>query len=584
MKMIETERSLLLVFYLFVTLASCSKSLNVAASSGNGTDTTVIVTPNDPPFSATVGFFGNDWVAKSFITPAFTLTGKPAGAADAIISVDVSQVITKVSGYLFGNNTNMWIGQMSNQQSLIGYINDLSPNVLRGPGGSAADLYFWNADFQHLPSDVTAALYDGNGNPVKTDSTRYWFGQNTPSWSLALDDYYKTLQLTHTNASLITINYAYGRYGTGPSPVQTAAHLAADWVRYDNGRSKFWEVGNECYGNWESCYKIDVTKNQDGQPEIITGNLYGQQFKIFYDSMQAAAKEIGTIIYIGAPVLDYAPASWETTTTQTWNEGVFTQIGNIADFFIIHDYFTAYNTNSSATDILNSAIVVPSAAMTYVKSQFSKYGMPVKPVAMSEWNIQAIGLKQNVSTLAGIHSVITLGEFIKNKYGEASRWDIANGWSNGDDQGMFNIGDEPGALKWNPRPAFYYLYFFQKCFGDKMIGSEVTGDSSILSYASSFSSGHKSIAIINKSTDNKTVEVSIGNFRGGIHYYWYTLTGGSGNGDFPGSVYINGTAPTGASGGPLNYAGIKANAAAQSGGMLIPAPARSVSFLIAESE
>ena len=32
---------------------------------------------------------------------------------------------------------------------------------------------------------------------------------------------------------------------------------------------------------------------------------------------------------------------------KTWNQGVFQKAGNTPDFFIVHDYFTAYNANSS---------------------------------------------------------------------------------------------------------------------------------------------------------------------------------------------------------------------------------------------
>lgn len=568
-------RNSVIHYLLFFALTACNKSAHQAAIT--------IATPNDPPFSGTVGFFGSDWTGKTFTVPSFTMVAKPSGVPDATVQVDMSNVITRVSKYLFGNNTNMWTGQMSNQASLIGYIKDLSPNILRAPGGSASDIYFWNALFGHLPSDVTATLFDGNGNPVPTDSTSYWYGKNTPSWSLSIDDYYSALQMTNTSTGIITVNYAYARYGTGANPVSAAAHLAADWVRYDNGRTKYWEVGNECYGTWEACYKIDTTKNQDGQPAIITGNLYGQHFKIFSDSMKAAATEIGKTIYVGAVILDQPPQPWETPTTQTWNTEVLSTAGAVADFFIIHDYFTAYNTNSNVNDILNSATSVPASAMGYVKSQLQQSGLGLKPVALSEWNIEAVGSRQNTSYIAGVHAVITLGELIKNEFGEASRWDIANGWSNGDDMGLFNIGDEPAVPKWSPRPAFFYLYYFWKYFGDRMVSSVVSDDANILSYASSFSSGASGVVLVNKNTTAKTVQLIINNFRPGTNYYWYTLTGGTDNGDFSGSVYVNGNAPSGA-GGPLNYPSIKANAAPQAAGIAISVPGRSVVFLIAESK
>jgi hypothetical protein len=366
--------------------------------------------------------------------------------------------------------------------------------------------------------------------------------------------------------------------------VATAAHLAADWVRYDQGRTKFWEIGNESGGTWEASYQIDVSKNQDGQPQIITGELYGQHFKVFADSMRTAAQQTGVTIYIGAQLLDAPPPSWATTTDQTWNQGVLNEAGNAADFFIVHDYFTPYNTNSSPADILKSAVTVPANAMNYLKQQMAQYPVSTKPVALTEWNIFATGSRQMVSNIAGIHAVITLGELIKNQFGEASRWDLANAWSNGDDHGLFNIGDEPGASPWNPRPAFYHLYFFQKYFGDRMVSSSVTGDNSILSYASSFSSGESSTVVVNTGTSNKIVTISIKNFRPGTNYYYYTLSGGTDNGQFPGTVYINGTKPTGATGGPLNYSSIKANTVATNAGINITAPPRSVTFVVVDNK
>src|SRR5690606_41701275 len=108
--------------------------------------------------------------------------------------------------------------------------------------------------------------------------------------SASLDNYYAMLQQSG-NQGMITVNYGYARYGTGKDPVATAAHLAADWVRYDNGRTQYWEIGYENYGDWEWGYRIDRTKNKDGQPEYVNGKLYAQHFKVFVDSMQKAAKE-----------------------------------------------------------------------------------------------------------------------------------------------------------------------------------------------------------------------------------------------------------------------------------------------------
>jgi hypothetical protein len=186
-----------------------------------------------------------------------------------------------------------------------------------------------------------------------------------------------------------------------------------------------------------------------------------------------------------------------------------------------------------------------------------------------------MGSKQQVSFVNGMHATILLGEAIKNKYGMAARWDLANAYSNGDDHGLFNIGDEPGVAKWNPRPAFYYMYYFQQYMGDRMLGSTVTGN--ILAYASSFTSGQKAVILVNRSTTAEVVNVTLKNATPGARYYWHTLTGGADNGEFSAKVYVNGEGPTEPTGGPSStYTTIKASSASTAGGVTVAMPARSV--------
>ncbi len=216
----------------------------------------------------------------------------------------------------------------------------------------------------------------------------------------------------------------------------------------------------------------------------------------------------------------------------------------------------------------------------------STAGVAQKPIALTEWNIQATGSKQNTSYVAGVHAALTLGSIIKNGYGEASRWDLANGYANGDDMGMFNSGDEPGAPLWNPRPAFYYMYYFQKYFGDRMVYDTVhsSNGSDVTAYASTFSSGQAGAVIINASQYNRVVSIDFQHFPAGSKYYWYTLTGGTDNGSFSGQVFVNGNGPSTATGGPLNYATIKPYSAALNGTIKLTLPPMSVIYLVADKK
>jgi hypothetical protein len=574
---------------LLLVLMACKKN-NTTGSGGSGTNTGdtgnggatgSIIQPTDPSVAATQGFFLNDWQPRTFTAPATQSASKPSVATSIYVTADFSQVVSKVSKYMFGNNMNPFTGQYTDAGTVTN-LKNLSPNIIRAPGGSLSDVYFWNAPSGGSPADVPAQLLNANGTP--NTSTGYWSGNVTANWSITLDNYYSLLQKINATG-VITVNYAYARYGTGPTPVQTAAHLAANWVRYDKGRTKFWEIGNECYGNWEACYRIDVTKNQDGQPAIITGDLYGKQFLVFADSMRSAAAQIGTTIQIGA-VLHETPDDNSGVSVNGWNPGVLGEIGNNADFFIVHNYYTNDGENSSAITIFNTASASSYALMNFVKSSIQTAGVTQKPIALTEWNIFSAGSQQQISSVAGVHAVMVLGEAIKDQYGEASRWDLANGWSAqspGNDQGLFSYG-QPNVPDFTPRPAFYYMYYFQKFFGDRMISSSVTGSSSIVSYASSFSSGQAGMVVVNTGESDQTVNLHFNNYYTGSNYYYYTLHGGTDNGDFSGKVLVNGTGPTIGYGGPSNYVSIAAYSTSTTGGIKVTVPARGVVFLVVDKK
>jgi hypothetical protein len=575
--------ALLLVLFIYISCKKSGISSNNAGR-GGGTPPPVdsVYNPVDPSVAASIGFLGNAWKAKTFIAPDILPGSVPTIAPTDSLTINVNKVLVKVPPYVYGNNSNLWSGQMVTQPALMQYLTDLSPNIIRGPGGSISDVYFWNGtDANHAPADAPATLMNSGGT---AGAATYWYGGNTASWTFSLPNYYNMLSQTNSTG-IITVNYGYARYGTSAYPVAAAAHLAADWVRYDKGRTKFWEIGNENYGNWEAGYNIDQSQNKDGQPATITGAVYGAHVKVFADSMRAAAQETGATIFIGAVLYQDPPSLSDYTSVKTWNQGVLQNAVSTADYFIVHDYFTGYAANSTVSQILSTGATVPTSVMSYVTQQLTASGVGVKPIALTEWNIQATGSKQSVSYISGIHAAKTIGSIIKNKFGEASRWDIANGYGNGDDQGLFNIGDEPGAPLWNPRPSFYYLYYFQKFFGDRMVNDTLKSpNADITTYSSTFTSGQAGTILINSGALSHVVAIDFQHFPAGSKYYWYILTGGTDNPPFSGQVYVNGTGPATATGGPLNYATLKAYSAPLNGTIKISVPPLSVIYLVADKK
>ena len=562
---------------ILAVLANCGKKSDTGGggNTGGGTGGGGVVTPTDPATANTIGFFMNEWNGKTFSVPSSVDAAKPTVAPTSYVTIDAGTILTKIAPVYNAHNANSWMTQMVTEASLISHLTNLKPNVIRFPGGSISDVYFWNKPFNTPPSDAPAQLLDANG---VASTAGYWGGQTTDSWTISLNNYYTMLQQTG-NQGMITVNYGYARYGTGTNPVAQAAHLAADWVRYDNGRTKYWEIGNECNGTWEAGYRINTANNKDGQPEIINGALYAQHVKQFADSMKKAAQDIGKTIYIGTYILEAQPAAWQTATDQTWNSGVLPKVNSITDFYIVHSYYTPFQTNATAAEILNTATDNTTAMMTYYKNGLTTAGNTIKPIALTEYNITSQGSKQQVSFVNGIHALIVMAEAIKNNYGFTCRWDLSNGYNSGNDHGLFNSGDEPGVAKWNPRPAFYYMYYFQKYMGDRMLKSTTLGG--VLAYASSFNSGEKSAVLINKSTATETVNITLQNATAGSKYYWYTLTGGTDNGEFSSKVYVNGNGPSEPTGGPSsNYTTIAASSAVTAGGINVTVPARGVVYLV----
>jgi len=563
---------LLFLFSFLIIVSSCKKKSEDPPAPVVIPPVPVVETPNDVP---DLPF--ESWSAKTLSLPAtYDNVSQTSSVKGVDISINFAKRITKVSKYVYGNNANCFSGWMQNDAALMKNINNLNMGVMRIPGGSLSDVYFWNR--QTVYENYVAKSYLPVINDIPSTISP-WAGKRAldfENWSMGVDQYYQMMQMTGSTG-IVTVNYGYARYGTGINPVAQAAHLAADWVRYDNGRSKFWEIGNEVSGSWEAGYEIDQSLNKDGQPKRITGDLYGKHASIFIDSMRRAATQIGKQIYIGV-VSDQVV----NTAMPNWNRDLITNVGGKADFYIVHSYFTPYNENSTPDVILNSASQI-AGYKSYVQNELLAQGKPAAPVFLTEWNIFAVGSKQQVSFVDGMHATLVIGELIKNKYEMASRWDLANGWANGDDHGLFSTGDEPGVAKYAARPSFYYLYYFQKYFGDMMIES-TTNSSSVVSYASQFSSGEAGIVLVNKSTTDQVVELTLKNFTPGSRYYTYTLTGGTDNGNYSRKVYVNGITTSTDAGGPENYETLKAKSTVVNGNIKLSLPKYSVTYLVVEKK
>ena len=510
--------------------------------------------------------FLDDFTPKSATIPVSQAASKPTNTPTVTVTI-TNDTLGRISKYVFGNAIAVWMGNNTGNSTFLKNTQALNPSLIRFPGGSWSNIFFWNGK----PTDIPDSIYDG----TKGVKALFYPISGKNDWPTTTENYYKLRQQTGSQG-LITVNYGYARYGLSSNPVAQAAHLAAQWVRYDNGRTKFWEIGNENAGPWEAGWMIDTNINKDGQPKIITGQLYGQHFKVFADSMRAAAAEVNAKIFIGAQVLHYDGTTSWNLVDKTWNVGVFDEVGDAADFYVMHNY---YGSAANVDNVLSAARTEPLKNISFIQQDIINKNAFSKPVALTEYNMNnsSTGATMGHSYINGMQATILFNELIKNNFGLGARWLLATG-----EDGMFYHGNN-SSLLWQPRPEFYYAYYQQKFTGDHAI-SATANSSNIYAYASRFANGETGVVIINRGKTAQTLKIDPINIGVGTKYYSYTLTGGIDNIDSSLYVSVNGVSPTGTQWGPReNLETITANAYITDNAIILNCPRLSVQFVMLDA-
>jgi hypothetical protein len=499
--------------------------------------------------------FLEDYYPKYISSPPSIDTIKPSTTPNVTVTINGADTLGPVSNYIFGNATAVWVGENVNNTTLVPYLQQLSPSLIRFPGGSWSNIYFWNG----LPGDIPESIYDCSKYGAGAETyPKVLLHPQSGAWYYLTPDQYYNLRSQLGAEGLISVNYGYARYGLSADPIGQAAHLAADWVRYDAGQTKFWEVGNENAGQWEAGWMIDTTTNLDGQPKVITGRIYGKHFKVFVDSMKAAAAEIATTIYIGGIVLHFDGSTSSNPPDKTWNQEFFNEVGDSADFYVMHNYYGSGSSSVSLNTSVTNAHTEIINNINFINSDIAAKGASSKPIALTEWNSKSNSSsspadKERISICNGLQAVTIIGDMLNNNCNMSCRWLIAN--QNTD--GMFYWSSSPTHTLWDPRPDFYYLYYLKQFVGDHMVQTS-SSYTDLLAYASRFSSNHTGVVVVNKGASPLTVRILPNDIGVGDKYYVYSITGDT-MGNPPIICKVNNTKHDPGRWGPLSgLTGIKA--------------------------
>jgi alpha-N-arabinofuranosidase len=309
---------------------------------------------------------------------------------------------------LFRGKGTIWLDQVSLipetavgsvRRDVFESVQGLHPAFIRWPGGNVAQDYHWRWGVGPRDKRPTWVNLSWGNEPEPSD-----FGT---------DEFVELARRVGAEPS-ITVNVS----GRGATPQEAAA-----WVEYCNGPVtskygamraanghpqalgvKYWEIGNEIWGNWVR-----------GHSDATT---YARNYRVYHDAMAAIDP---TLRFIAVGDNDMA-----------WNRAVLAEVGNQIDYLAIHHY---YGGDSLQRDVHN--LMARPLQLERFYSQMAALIHEVVPnhtirLAINEWGLDLPEARQYSMDAA------TYGARLMNVFERAAPLvamsavsDMVNGWPGG---------------------------------------------------------------------------------------------------------------------------------------------------------
>ncbi|MEU8040187.1 cellulose binding domain-containing protein [Streptosporangium sp. NPDC049078] len=318
--------------------------------------------------------------AASALLLTLSVLHVPTARADEVapvaVTVNARAALATVPETGIGTNHAIWDTNLGTDAT-ADLLKDAGMKLLRYPGGSYSDIYHW--------ADHTAP---GGYVAPNTDFDTFMRGAR------------------RTGAQpMVTANY-----GTG------TAEEAAAWVRYANVTKgygvKYWEIGNENYGNGHYGATWEADDHADKSPAE-----YARHVVAYSDAMKA----VDPTIKIGAVLT--TPANWPDGLVAegdagTWNDVVLSAAASKIDFVILHWYPGALDKVGHVPDMID-----------LTRRQIARYagaGAERIGIAMTEFNTGSNerGTTTQPGALAAADAYATL---LANGVFTVDWWNVHNG-------------------------------------------------------------------------------------------------------------------------------------------------------------
>jgi len=379
-------------------------------------------------------------LAAGTLAAAVPAAGTAAAAAGTTVNVTVNagENLGTIPGTAYGLNQAVWDGQMNTPASVT-LEKQAGIGMMRYPGGSYGDIYHWQ--------DNTAP---GGFVAPGTD----------------FDSFMSTAKAVGAQPIIIA------NYGSG-TPQE-----AASWVQYANVTKgygvKYWEIGNEIYG--DGYYGADwETDNHTKGPAAYAANVIQ-----YADAMKAVdpSVKIGAVLTL--------PGNWPDSVvggsdSGDWNHIVLADAGSAIDFVIVH----WYPSGSGAATLLNEPGQV-AGELAQLRQEIDQYAGASAPhiqIAMTEANggvdedTQPDALFAADTSMTALRSGVFTVDWWDARNGATAISTAPDGATDFGDFGLFSSGGCVGSVCEppvnTPFPTYYAISMLSKLGqpGDTMVGA-----------------------------------------------------------------------------------------------------------------
>lgn len=391
---------------------------------------------------------------------------------------------------LIGTNVSLWTPEpLLFNTDLNAAMRNWKPALIRMPGGSWANEYYWNGNGVRLGNDHGLENFDSSKqNPDgswKIDFSDYTPGFRVEGEERHLSDYHGHIDVKtqhdwiqkHDADALVTVNLGSG------SP-----RLASEWVKWANQKEdynvRYWELGNELSGDWELGHRLP-----DGSS--MTGEIYTERYLKFAAAMRAVDPKLK----LGGPAspgieLDFM-------------EALIRDGGDAVDYLSFHAYPVGVSLRDTQKKF--EAIETVREAILKIRKWIQTY-QPNRQdeieIGISEWNIKVNEDQDTADLISALWSAAFVGMLFEEGVDFANQWDLTTQVEAGGHSAFYH--DTTQII---PKSQYWGLWMWGQLMGNELVHSKLKSNDHLKSFVTRSSEGIQIMCI--NTSENETARIKL---------------------------------------------------------------------------